>query len=1039
MTRDQLIRILCVALVATVLSIALILVVAVCGGATVELPSETEGGFRPSLPSGPFDPGEWLESLDFGDMTYPDIPSDGDVTLPPEPEITLPDWESGMEWPTLPPSLESNPDFEMPTLPDGWDTLPNEWDTLPPEWGGSGDDLPYGPEDLADLLAGMNGNLGMPPGALAAGIASQLTVMDIHAEKSDRVYLKMQSFGAYNGQGWDEAGMYGGAINGLGYSANYLPHYLMNEITPFSGYPLTITPKMEVRVIPYYIVASPELAQLQTSDVKAMGAYDQVYTLYYRPYSTHVHASMAGGELSSFEKDYAEFVERGYLEIDDTTMAYMRLIIEEQGFDKNDPDIIQKVAVYVQNAATYDLAYNQNLDQEPNVALAFLGAYKKGVCRHFATAATLLYRALGIPARYTVGFMTDVTAGESTAVKGMDAHAWVEVYVEGFGWQYVEVTGSPAGSDRPVPPDTDTDTDNTPGTGGDSTEPPVEPSDPTTWGDILAGTNGQFKLSPSIPPSLLNNTVFRIHSTREDRHLLKLKSFGDYTGQGFATAPSCDILFYEKESSAYLPGFMLLRKGAVHSDLRIETLMGTYAAPYYLSPQDAVMGTQGLTVTDTRVTGDGRSSYTVYYYPDRPGYEATTAPEYLPEPDLREFVYRHYTELDGETAADLVPFVESLGEFATTTEAIEWVAAYLRENYTLDADYDPALDSEPNAILAYLDNYKRGSVRHMAAAATLIYRAMGIPARYTVGYLTETVSAVTPVLGSDAYAWVEVYVEGFGWAPVDIAARETQGEARHEVTLKPVDILARYDGSPVEHDGRLEGFEAFEAKGYTYEATVQGKRGTCGTSVTTIKKLTIYDGEGRDVTERFTVETRTGTLTVYLTELTFGGTAITKVYDGRTPSYGEDVTLLSGTLPEGYVAEIIPSECPTAVGTGYAAFDVRIWYEQGKGKRVDRTSYFLISKQYGTVTITPAPLTVKADDGQKTYDGTPLTANGMELLTPLAEGDTVESFTVEGSQTRVGRSENTVTEIVIRNARGEDVTRCYAIEAIAGTLCVVSP
>jgi hypothetical protein len=274
---------------------------------------------------------------------------------------------------------------------------------------------------------------------------------------------------------------------------------------------------------------------------------------------------------------------------------------------------------------------------------------------------------------------------------------------------------------------------------------------------------------------------------------------------------------------------------------------------------------------------------------------------------------------------------------------------------------------------------------------------------------------------------------------VDIAARETKGEVRHEVTLKPVDILAQYDGSTVEHNGRLEGFEAFEAKGYTYEATVQGKRSTCGTTVTTIKKLTIYDAEGRDVTERFTVETRTGTLTIYLAELTFGGTAITKVYDGRTPSYGEDVALIHGVLPEGYTAEIIPTECPTAVGTGYAAFDVKIWYDQGKGKRVDRTSYFLISKQYSTVTVIPAPLTVKADDGQKIYDGTPLTANGMKLLTPLAEGDTVESYTVEGSQTRVGRSENVVTRVVIRNADGEDVTRCYAIEAIAGTLLVVNP
>jgi hypothetical protein len=51
----------------------------------------------------------------------------------------------------------------------------------------------------------------------------------------------------------------------------------------------------------------------------------------------------------------------------------------------------------------------------------------------------------------------------------------------------------------------------------------------------------------------------------------------------------------------------------------------------------------------------------------------------------------------------------------------------------------------------------------------------------------------------------------------------------------------------------------------------------------------------------------------------------------------------------------------------------------------------------------------------------------------------VESVTVEGSQTRVGRSENLITDVVIRNAEGEDVTRNYAIETVAGYLKVNAP
>ena len=83
------------------------------------------------------------------------------------------------------------------------------------------------------------------------------------------------------------------------------------------------------------------------------------------------------------------------------------------------------------------------------------------------SAATILYRALGIPARYTVGFVADIKAGEICEIRAQQAHAWVEVYISGFGWVNVEVTGGGAGGIGGGIGD---------GTGdGDSQEPPKEP------------------------------------------------------------------------------------------------------------------------------------------------------------------------------------------------------------------------------------------------------------------------------------------------------------------------------------------------------------------------------------------------------------------------------------------------------------------------------------------------------------------------------------------------------------------------------------
>ena len=55
-----------------------------------------------------------------------------------------------------------------------------------------------------------------------------------------------------------------------------------------------------------------------------------------------------------------------------------------------------------------------------------------------------MYRALGIPARYVVGYMGQTEAGEWTEITLKDAHAWVEVYLDGIGWVQVEVTGGAA-------------------------------------------------------------------------------------------------------------------------------------------------------------------------------------------------------------------------------------------------------------------------------------------------------------------------------------------------------------------------------------------------------------------------------------------------------------------------------------------------------------------------------------------------------------------------------------------------------------------
>ena len=136
---------------------------------------------------------------------------------------------------------------------------------------------------------------------------------------------------------------------------------------------------------------------------------------------------------------------------------YMESIIRLNRFNANNAGIISDVAKYIQNSAEYDFNYDKKLDSSTNIAISLLKEYKSGVYRHYAMAATMLYRALSIPARYTEGVIVNAEKNTEVSVNAMMRHAWVEVYVEGIGWQMVEVTGGygeePAVPDKEIAPE----------------------------------------------------------------------------------------------------------------------------------------------------------------------------------------------------------------------------------------------------------------------------------------------------------------------------------------------------------------------------------------------------------------------------------------------------------------------------------------------------------------------------------------------------------------------------------------------------------
>ena len=74
----------------------------------------------------------------------------------------------------------------------------------------------------------------------------------------------------------------------------------------------------------------------------------------------------------------------------------------------------------------------------------FLFETRQGYCTYFASAMAVMARIAGVPSRYVEGFvLPPAQAGMAYAtVTNRMAHAWVDVYIEGYGWLLVEATPS---------------------------------------------------------------------------------------------------------------------------------------------------------------------------------------------------------------------------------------------------------------------------------------------------------------------------------------------------------------------------------------------------------------------------------------------------------------------------------------------------------------------------------------------------------------------------------------------------------------------
>lgn len=172
------------------------------------------------------------------------------------------------------------------------------------------------------------------------------------------------------------------------------------------------------------------------------------------------------------------------------------------------------------------------------------------------------------------------------------------------------------------------------------------------------------------------------------------------------------------------------------------------------------------------------------------------------EKQYREFVYSTYLEVPSDVKMCLdsyknkdgnsIPAVEAVNSLAALSDRLaygELIKKYLAD--TCSYSLNPGKLPEGKDFICYfLSESNQGYCTYFASTAVMILRNAGIPARYVTGYTVNSSDgsgvnqeirrniagngynesysgSVVDVYDSAAHAWAEIYMDGYGWVPLE--------------------------------------------------------------------------------------------------------------------------------------------------------------------------------------------------------------------------------------------------------------------------------
>jgi transglutaminase-like putative cysteine protease len=268
-------------------------------------------------------------------------------------------------------------------------------------------------------------------------LVDQSSVVAFRVRSEQRAYWRLTSLEEFNGQQWTSSGEYERADGELG-----------SDVDPSEAHFRSMQASFEIFALAQFWLPAPfrpvridgTAARYDTDSNSLVTEEETASGLEYT-------VTAAVPEITREDLEQVAPIAPGFISDEYTRLpaGFSNRVQELAGKIIRGADTQYERAMALQNYLrssefTYDL--NVRSGHGEDALEQFLFDARRGYCEQFAGAYAAMARAVGLPARVAVGF----TPGEidprtkEYVVRGLNGHAWPEVYLNGYGWVAFEPT-----------------------------------------------------------------------------------------------------------------------------------------------------------------------------------------------------------------------------------------------------------------------------------------------------------------------------------------------------------------------------------------------------------------------------------------------------------------------------------------------------------------------------------------------------------------------------------------------------------------------